>query len=203
MLSRLSVMKTHTDGESPRHVREREIDYNVSIVYAHVNIRTRSADTFALVCLASLFTSWILSGRTSPRPSASSSSSTPAKRFSMLSTRYEACLITRSVHVQSNCLPVDDRRHHYRDRTVRVGNRLTLFRRRSPPGLRSEFHGPRRPVLWPPIDRPISDLVLVLHGKIQYRDAQWRRRFVPCFLNKEKILQKIIPEKPTLPLINL
>lgn len=50
-------MKTRTDGEGLRHVGEQEIDHNVSIVYAHVNIRTRSADTFALVCLASSFTS--------------------------------------------------------------------------------------------------------------------------------------------------
>lgn len=44
-------MKTRTPRESLRHVREQEIDYNISIVYAHVNIRTRFSDTFALVCL--------------------------------------------------------------------------------------------------------------------------------------------------------
>lgn len=67
----------------------------------------------------------------------------------MLSTRYEACLITRSVHVQSNCLPVGDRRRHYRDRAERaVDRRLTLFRRllaaRTP---RRISRAPRRPVL--------------------------------------------------------
>lgn len=156
MLSRLSVMKTHGVLE---HVRDRERTTKHTPTYA------RDSLVLARVrIVAHLVNPLRLPGLLLARVPPSFSSTSSAKRFPMLSTRYEACLITRSVHVQSNCLPVGDRRRHYRDRarresshpfpsTLTAGTARRISRTASLGALTS--------------DRPIgADLAFVLHEKI-------------------------------------